>query len=458
MNRKRLNPAQKHSERSAKKPKQINDSDHHITIDDKSSTSVRSTSGPVIRINADGKMEFSDDPAVIASMSTESRPPLSYNTSAVLKRDTGSTSKFEERLEPEVKARNPYLSTLGVRDQKRNHRIKPVLAFVEKGKFTAEAERARKLAEIELLKCQIERAKSRTILDSELVDEHSIARYTVPDVEWWDIPFKQTYSDDDINYEPITNLVHHPVHLDPVDSATITISQDVFLTAKERKRMRRLRRLDEQKEKQEQIRLGLQPQDEPKLKISNMMRVLGKEAVMDPTAMEKLVQKQVQDRLEKHLRTNEERKLTPGQRSEKNRLKYTEDTVTKTNVCVFAVKELSHPSHCFKITKNAEQLHLTGICISHEQCNIIIVEGGPKGVRKYQHLMMNRIDWNQDKAGEAGNCCVMVWEGLMNQSVYGTLRLQKCLTATVVQQLLTEQYRHFFELSKQALKTGTIKN
>jgi len=60
----------------------------------------------------------------------------------------------------------------------------------------------------------------------------------------------------------------------------------VFLTKKERKKLRRQNRREMWKEEQEKIRLGLEPPPEPKLRISNLMRALGTEAVQDPTKIE----------------------------------------------------------------------------------------------------------------------------------------------------------------------------
>ena len=60
----------------------------------------------------------------------------------------------------------------------------------------------------------------------------------------------------------------------------------VFLTKKERKKLRRQNRREAWKEKQDKIRLGLINPDQPKVKMSNLMRVLGTEAVQDPTKVE----------------------------------------------------------------------------------------------------------------------------------------------------------------------------
>lgn len=74
----------------------------------------------------------------------------------------------------------------------------------------------------------------------------------------------------------------------------------VYLTTKEKKKIRRQNRKEVLKEKTEKIRLGLEKAPEPKVKISNLMRVLGNEAIQDPTKMEAHVRKQMAERLKKH--------------------------------------------------------------------------------------------------------------------------------------------------------------
>lgn len=71
--------------------------------------------------------------------------------------------------------------------------------------------------------------------------------------------------------------------------------------------------------------------------------------------------------------------------------------------------------------KNAQESLLSGICIIYSDCNLVVVEGGPKAVRKYKHLMLERIDWDQTQAPNAvegeeqkeaePNECVLIWEG-----------------------------------------------
>ena len=65
------------------------------------------------------------------------------------------------------------------------------------------------------------------------------------------------------------------------------------------------------------------------------MRVLGDQAVQDPSKVEAMVREQVAARKEKHDQQNEERKLTAEEVREKKIRKLQEDTSVITHVAVF---------------------------------------------------------------------------------------------------------------------------
>ena len=94
----------------------------------------------------------------------------------------------------------------------------------------------------------------------------------------------------------ITNVIEHPIQMKPPTQSDKKIVPTVMLTKKERKKLRRQNRIEALKEEQEKIRLGLLPPPEPKVKISNLMRVLGTEAVQDPTKVEEYVRNQMAKR------------------------------------------------------------------------------------------------------------------------------------------------------------------
>ena len=154
------------------------------------------------------------------------------------------------------------------------------------------------------------------------------------------------------------------------------------------------------------------------------MRVLGSEAVQDPTKVEAHVRAQMAQRqrygdpkntpamglylcpavtriehecmmlpvmsfiITKHCRAheaaNEARKLTPAARREKTARKLNEDTSLGVHVSLYQVKDLHHPQKQYKVDVNARQLYMTGntlvcsIILRVDLClRMLLVENGP---------------------------------------------------------------------------------
>jgi U4/U6 small nuclear ribonucleoprotein PRP3 len=175
----------------------------------------------------------------------------------------------------------------------------------------------------------------------------------------------------------------------------------IHLTDKEKKRLRRMKRLDKEKDKQEKVKLGLMPVPLPKVKLSNYMKIMGKEAIADPSRVEQKVKQIVEQRLEAHLKRNEDNKLTREQREAKMRRKHERDIVNnECRIAVFKVDTLKQPHLKFKVDMNAQQFHMGGFCLIADQTmapdlpNLVIVEGGPRAVKKFKRLMLRRVDWN----------------------------------------------------------------
>ncbi len=131
----------------------------------------------------------------------------------------------------------------------------------------------------------------------------------------------------------------------PVNGSAIP----VYLTKRERKRVRRQNRMEKEQDKRDKIALGLIPPPEPKMKLSNFMAILGEKAVADPSKMEKLVRTQVSARIQKHLEHNAAKKLTPGERRAKSKSKYARDAERGLFAAVFHVADLSGPRQRFKV-------------------------------------------------------------------------------------------------------------
>lgn len=71
--------------------------------------------------------------------------------------------------------------------------------------------------------------------------------------------------------------------------------------------------------------MGLIPPDPPKVRLTNLMKVLTSDAVQDPTRVEARVRREVAMRKHTHDKMNAERKLTDEQRREKVETKKVEE-------------------------------------------------------------------------------------------------------------------------------------
>ncbi|KFM61208.1 U4/U6 small nuclear ribonucleoprotein Prp3, partial [Stegodyphus mimosarum] len=266
-------------------------------------------------------------------------------------------------------------------------RPKKGFKFHERGKFEQLAQRLRTKAQLEKLQEEIAQAAKKTGISSAtklalIVPRKEYKEGEVPDVEWWDSYILQSDSYDkyteESKLEGVTALVEHPIQMkSPCDSSQ-PVFIPLYLTKKERKKLRRQNRREAWKEKQEKIRLGLEPPPEPKVRMSNLMRVLGNQAVQDPTKVEAHVREQMAKRQKAHEEANAARKLTTEQKREKKMRKLKEDTSTGVQVALYRVLNLSNPAKKFKVEMNAKQLFMTGCVILYRNINIVVVEGGNK--------------------------------------------------------------------------------
>ncbi|EEA25588.1 hypothetical protein EYB25_002844 [Talaromyces marneffei] len=329
-------------------------------------------------------------------------------------------------------------------------RISKQLVFNQKGKYIAQAAALRRQAQMEEMKKRIASMARQAGVDEELSLEKAFEVPAPPALEWWDegLVNGDSYAavDNPQNIKVdtddslVTIYIQHPVLLDPPQEKLIPQQKPMYLTSKEQAKLRRQRRMADLKEQQAKIRLGLEPAPPPKVKKSNLMRVLGEEAVKDPTAVEARVNREIAERHDKHETANEERKLTKEQRKEKLALQQEKDAEKGIHVMVFKIDCLANGRHRFKISKNAEQMALTGVCVMHPKLNLVIVEGGSHSINQYRKLMLNRIDWTEnsgpgpqreggngnresstswlnpeDEKGElrdlGSNTCTLLWEG-----------------------------------------------
>uniref|UniRef100_A0A1I8ERQ9 Uncharacterized protein n=1 Tax=Wuchereria bancrofti TaxID=6293 RepID=A0A1I8ERQ9_WUCBA len=384
----------------------------------------------------------------------ELKEKLAQRTATVaqlIRKDAGSgaVSKTKPVDEPEQRIVEYLDPRISLKSAQRKQRA---IVFHDKGEFEKLAQRERAKARLAILQAEITQIAKKTGMSSSvklaMLTPSSSAVSDVPLVEWWD----EVVLGGSYDMIPDENI-------DSDNKYVKTITNLVYLTSRERKKIRRQNRKEAQKEQTEKIRLGLMKAPEPKVKLSNLMRVLGSDAVQDPTKVEAHVRKQMAERQRKHEVTNQQRKLTKDQRSEKKIRKIKEDTSLAVHMTVYKVKSLAHPAKKFKVEMNAKQLHMTGLILLHNNINLVIVEGGPKQQKAFKNLMLNRIKWgdeiigqkkeaeNKDTPGER-NDCSLIWEGIQKRRNFGEV---KCMVATLEKQAreILEKHgaAHFWDLA-----------
>ncbi|XP_034030595.1 U4/U6 small nuclear ribonucleoprotein Prp3 isoform X2 [Thalassophryne amazonica] len=340
--------------------------------------------------------------------------------------------------------------------------------FHEQGRFEKIAQRIRTKAQLEKLQNEIAQAAKKTGIQAStklalIAPKKELGEGEVPNIEWWDsyillsnITPESTF--DQMEFFGVTNLVEHPAQMSPPVDTDKPVTLGVYLTKKEQKKLRRQTRREGQKELQEKVRLGLMPPPEPKVRISNLMRVLGTEAVQDPTKVEAHVRAQMAKRQKAHEEANAARKLTAEQRKEKKAKMLKEDLTNGVHIAVYRIRNLQNPAKKFKVEANANQLYLTGTVVLHKDVNLVVVEGGPKSQKKFKRLMMHRIKWEEhntkrddpdgDDDTKRNNKCWLIWEGTAKERSFGEMKFKQCPTENMAREHFKKHNtEHYWDLA-----------
>ena len=212
------------------------------------------------------------------------------------------------------------------------------------------------------------------------------------------------------------------------------------------------------------IRQGLLEPPKAKVKMSNLMKVLGSEATQDPTKLEKEIRTAAAEREQAHTDRNAARKLTPAEKREKKERKLFDDSTTiETIVSVYKINKLSHPKTRFKVEMNARENRLTGCSVMTDEMSVVVVEGKSKAIKRYGKLMLRRINWAEavkkdEKEGEEedddeeengeNNKCWLVWQGSVAKPSFHRFLVQECLTESAAKKVFTDAgVAHYWDLA-----------
>lgn len=402
------------------------------------------------------------------------------------------TSKGKKQLDlsgpsAEETRNSPFFDpALGAKTATLRSRNSRQLIFNQKGKYIQQATALRRQAALELMKKRIAESSRKAGIDEDLDTEKAFVVQPPPEIEWWDeglvsgTDYSSISTPSGLKIDGpdsiITLYIQHPVALEPPQEKHMPPPKPMFLTAKEQAKTRRQRRMADLKEQQAKIRLGLEPAPPPKVKKSNLMRVLGEEAVKDPTAVEARVNREIAERAQQHLEANAARKLTKEAAHAKLAEQQAQDAARGIHAAVYKIDSLANGRHRFKIAMNAQQHSLTGICIQHPRFCLVIVEGGDHSVTAFKKLMLHRIDWTENTAatpavrdgnkdalvewlraendrGEPkdleSNKCVLVWEGEMKTRAFRKWGSRVCETDAAAKDALTRaKMESFWTLAK----------
>ncbi len=413
-----------------------------------------------LRLDSQGR-EIDEDGNVI-----ESGPSGSGGVVTLKVNQKREVPEEKQQMRPPP-AINKYLDPRIAITNKRALGKRKTLNFVKQGKYQRKAQALR----MEQISHQLR--QDRRIVGGDkagtgviVLPSKPIMIEDIPDIEWWDekiLGKGMTYANFDLSSVPptVTLKVHHPVQLAPPTEEEPPAPRPLQLTTKERKKIKRMSRLEKERERQDLVSAGLIPPKEPRLKLSNMMQILMDEAVADPSAVEAKVRAQMAKRAQAHLEHNSARKLSGQEKREKLRKKLQEDTSIKSSVLIYSTPSLSSKQIRFKIDMNAQQYNMTGIGIISDICNVVVLEGGVKGAKKFKGLMERRIKWVQAEDVAAAddsddseaeeirakkNKPKLIWEGVQSQRKFLNFRFETCSSEPAARKFFADKgLEHYWD-------------
>ncbi|CAA6667988.1 unnamed protein product [Spirodela intermedia] len=434
------------------------------TAADASVQPQKPSKAPVLRLDALGR-EIDEHGNVINMPKPTSLSTLKVN---INKQKKEAFQILKPDLDVDTESHPHFDERMGINKAKILRPKRMTFQFVEEGKWARQAEIIRfksqfgeaQAKELKIKQTQLAKAKAEPDINPNLIE---VSERVVKQSRR--IPFRKsnggtyldrpilisgTYSDspdEKLNLEKINIYIEHPLPIEPPAEPAPPPPQPLKLTKKEQKKLRTQRRLAKERDRQEMIRQGLIEPPKPKVKMSNLMKVLGSEATQDPTKLEMEIRSAAAEREQAHVDRNIARKLTPAERREKKERKLFEDPYTlETIVSVYKVNHLAHPKARFQVDVNAQENHMTGCAVISEGICVIV-----------QELMLKRIDWaaavgDEDEGSDAletpDNKCLLVWQGSVVRPSFNRFFVHQCRTETAARKVFADAgVEHYWDLA-----------
>ncbi|KAH1267685.1 hypothetical protein AAZX31_01G215400 [Glycine max] len=427
------------------------------------------TKAPVLRLDAQGR-EIDEQGNVINVTKPINLSTLKVN---INKQKKEAFEILQPVLDVDPESNPHFDASMGINKTKLLRPKRMNFQFVEEGKWSKDAETIKlkskfgeaQAKEHKAKQAQLAKAKAAPDINPNLIEitERVVIKEKpkdqIPEIEWWDVPLLHSgnYGDvdngiigeDKLKIEKINFYVEHPRPIEPPAEPAPPPPQPLKLTKQEQKKLRTQRRIAKEKERQEMIRQGVIEPPKPKVKISNLMKVLGSEATQDPTRLEKEIRTAAAEREQAHIDRNIARKLTPAELREKKERKLFDDPNTlETLVSLYRINDLSHPKARFRVDVNAQENRLTGCAVICDGISVVVVEGGSKSIKRYGKLMLRRINWsevskekeeNEDSDDDKpANKCVLVWQGSVAKPSFYRFSVHDCITEAAARKVFVD--------------------
>lgn len=336
----------------------------------------------------------------------------------------GTQGAHSRKTEGGKERLNPYLGN-GTGSVRRR-----ALAFKEPGAVQREADALRAASEARALAREVAAETEALDLGADLVGDllESPADDQVP---WWDAAIVEAAVNGTLS-SLVDSRVQRPalVRTHVADEHVPT----VHLTPSERRKLRRMRRLERARERQEMVRLGLAEAPVPRIRVGAVASVL------DPSRVEQVCKENAALRRAAHDAANRERSEDARrQRSEKRSSAYAGTDSPSANsipdhsarsdgvapkrdqrapnaakvraqethrlvVAVYTEGALGVPQR-FRVTKNAVQHGLSGVVVFRAGDSalgmpsaVAALDGPATALGRYQRLVERRVDWGDPEA------------------------------------------------------------
>ncbi|MDP2439046.1 MAG: pre-mRNA processing factor 3 family protein [archaeon] len=244
-----------------------------------------------------------------------------------------------------------------------------------------------------------------------------------------------------MNEAVITDLVHHPAvlplpsHLAQTENAGPMPS---YLTKAERLKWKRRVTQETEKQKRVEISLGLREAPAPRVRLSNLHRVLGPEASQRPTEVLEEVVREVQGRVDEHHAQNQARKLTKDERKAKRISKMQQDQAAGLFARVLVAGPCEAAKMHFKLKKLAQKWLLSGVLLKMSpERSLVLIEGGCRGLEKWTRWQTSRDEG-----------CRMVWHGSIEHAAYRAFSIHLVDSPVKALKILTDHgVPHYWKLA-----------